>query len=99
MDEGLDTGDLIVQEELFFDDEEETFRSPYETLNERRFRLFCRIWPMLSAGKIVGKKQTGKGSLHTMKDFAALLNGETMHWDMNIAVFKCQLKARRKFDC
>ena len=99
MDEGLDTGDLIVQEELFFDEEKETFRSSYEMLNDRMVQLFCQIWPSLSAGKIVGKKQTGKGSFHTMKDFAELLNGETMDWDMNITAFKRQLKARRKFDC
>lgn len=29
-----------------------------------------------------------------MKDFVDLLNGETMDWNMNIAEFKRQLKAR-----
>ena len=99
MDEGLDTGDLIAQEELFFDEEKETFRSSYEALNDWMFQLFCRIWPMLLAGETVGKKQTGKGSFHTMKNLAELLAGETMDWDMSIAAFKRQLKARRKFDC
>lgn len=94
MDEGLDTGDLIAQEELVFDEGKETFRSSYEALNNRMFRLFCRIWPTLSAGMIVGKKQDGKGSFHTMKDIAELLDGETVDWDMNIAEFKRQLKAR-----
>lgn len=94
MDEGLDTGDLIAQEELVFEEERETFRSSYETLNDRMVQLFCRIWPLLSAGKIVGKKQSSKGSFHTMKDFVDLLNGETMDWNMNIAEFKRQLKAR-----
>ena len=95
MDEGLDTGDLIAQEELVFEEERETFRSSYETLNDRMVQLFCRIWPMFSAGEIVGKQQTGKGSFHTMKDFAELLDGETLDWDLNVATFKRWLKARR----
>lgn len=94
MDEGLDTGDLIAQEEIGFDEGKETFRSSYESLNNRMFRLFRKIWPTLSAGKIVGKRQIGKGSFHTMKDFAELLDGETMDWDMNIAEFKRQMKTR-----
>ena len=95
MGEGLDTGDLIAQEEMLFNEEEETFRSSYQALNERMFHLFCRVWPKLSTGKIVGRKQEGIGSFHTMKDFAELLDGEMMNWDMNIASFKGQLKARR----
>ena len=94
MDEGLDTGDLIAQEELFFTEEEETFRSSYQALNEHMFHLFCRVWPKLSAGKIVGRKQESVGSIHTMKDFKALLDGEPMDGDMNVAVFKRRLRAR-----
>lgn len=94
MDEGLDTGDLIAQEKMFFNEEEETFRSSYQTLNEQMIRLFCRVWPQLSEGKLVGRKQEGIGSIHTMKDFETLLGGEPMDWDMNVAVFKRRLRAR-----
>ena len=94
MDEGLDTGDLIAQEELFFDEEQETFRSSYQALNNRMFRLFCRVWPDLSTGKIVGRKQEGAGSYHTTKDFESLMDRVPMDWDMNIAAFKRQLTAR-----
>lgn len=94
MDEGLDTGDLIAQEEVFFTEEEETFRSSYQALNEHMFHLFCRVWPKLSAGKIVGRKQEGVGSIHTMKDLKMLLDGEPMDWDMNVAAFKRRLQAR-----
>lgn len=95
MDEGLDTGDLIAQEELYFNEEEETFRSSYQTLNEQMMRLFCRVWPQLSEGKIVGKKQEGVGSIHTMKELTAVLNGDPMDWDMPIATFKDWLRRRR----
>ncbi len=94
MDEGLDTGDLIAQEELFFNEEEETFRSSYQTLNEQMILLFCRVWPHLSEGKLIGRKQEGVGSIHTLKELKALLDGEPVDWDMNVAAFKRRLKAR-----
>ena len=94
MDEGLDTGDLIAQEELFVNEEEETFSSSYQVLNELMIRLFCRVWPKLLEGKPAGRKQEGVGSIHTMKDFKMLLDGEPMDWDMNVAAFKRRLKAR-----
>ncbi len=94
MDEGLDTGDLSAQEELFFNEEEETFRSSYQTLNEQMILLFCRVWPQLSEGKLVGRQQEGVGSIHTLKELKALLNGAPMDWDMNVAAFKRRLKAR-----
>lgn len=94
MDEGLDTGDLIAQEEMFFNEEKETFRSSYQALNERMLHLFCRVWPKLSTGKIVGRKQEGVGSIHTMKEFKAFLDGEPVDWDMNVAAFKRRLKTR-----
>ena len=94
MDEGLDTGDLIAQQEVFFDEEKETFRSSYQILHEHMFRLFCQVWPSLSAGKLDGKKQKGKGSVHTVRDCVNFLCGMPMDWDMNIAAFKRRLKAR-----
>lgn len=94
MDEGLDTGDLIAQEKMFFNEEEETFRSSYQALNGRMFHLFCRVWPKLSEGKIDGRKQEGVGSIHTMKELNALLDGALMDWDMNVAAFKRRLKTR-----
>lgn len=92
MDEGLDTGDLIAQEEVVFDEGKETFRSSYRILHTHMLRLFCRIWPKLSAGEIAGRKQRGGGSFHTMKDCENLLRGMAMDWDMNIATFKRRLR-------
>ena len=88
MDEGLDTGDIIAQEEAFFDEGEETFRSSYQKLNKRMLRLFCEIWPNLSAGKMVGRKQEGNGSFHRSKELSEALRGVPMDWDRNIAEFK-----------
>lgn len=69
--------------------------SSYRTLNEQILYLFCQIWPKLSAGKIVGKKQEGEGSFHSTKDFTKLLNEASMDWDMIIAEFKRRLRERR----
>lgn len=92
MDEGLDTGDLIAQEKLIFDEEKETFRSSYQILHAHMVRLFCRIWPRLLAGELTGKKQRGGGSFHTRKACENFLRGRSLDWDMNIATFKRRLR-------
>ena len=68
VDEGLDTGDIIVQKEVFFNYSEETLATTYQKLNEEILKLFKFEWPSISIGKSARKKQPVGGSFHSSKD-------------------------------
>lgn len=75
VDAGIDTGDILVQEEVTFP-EGETLQSSYEKLQAAIIRLFQREWHQLKRGTIVPQAQAGPGSRHGIKDaklFAPLI--------------------------
>lgn len=64
---GIDTGNVITQKEVrvdWFD----TGKTLYEKLEKDAFKLFQQTWPDIKSGRIKGKRQTGKGSFHQVKD-------------------------------
>jgi methionyl-tRNA formyltransferase len=68
IDAGIDTGSVLVQEQIIFSEpQKETLATSYQKLQARAVGLFAEKWPLLRAGKIVAKDQTG-GSYHTLKD-------------------------------
>ena len=71
----LDEGDILFQEEAFFDSEVETFQSTHTKLNEMIVRLFRKNWDMIISGeyKQYRKKQVGTGSYHTIADLKKLV--------------------------
>ncbi len=68
MDEGLDTGDIIAQKEVFFESEGETLATTYEKLNEEIAGVFAQHWPFIMRGDAKGQKQPQGGSFHRIKD-------------------------------
>jgi methionyl-tRNA formyltransferase len=68
MDEGLDTGDIIAQKVVEFDEESETLRTTYNKLSEEIVILFKETWPLIANGQIIRRKQIGKGSYHSLSD-------------------------------
>ena len=68
IDEGLDTGDIIAQKEIFFDEEKETLATTYNKLNEEIVALFREHWPLILEGKIERRKQPSEGSFHKLSD-------------------------------
>lgn len=86
--EGLDTGDILVQEIMAFDEQKESFSSSYQKLNERIVELFIRNWDRIKDGTYILKKQEGEGSYHTMKDFRKFTRNAGVDWNENIAVYK-----------
>lgn len=69
LDEGLDTGDIIAQKKIAFDDQNETLASTYKRLNDEIITLFKEKWPAIMRGEIVGEKQqVVSGSKHMLKD-------------------------------
>lgn len=92
LEKGLDTGKIILQKELFFDEEVETLASTYETLNEEIVKLLEDNWELFETGRFELKDQIGEGTYHRRADLTALLNGREIDYSMTVSEFKRTLK-------
>lgn len=88
MDAGLDTGDILCQRELIFDEEKETFASTYERLLCEIKALFRENWQEIKAGTIVPQKQVGEGTCHRMKELEDIRKRVLFDWNMTVAEFR-----------
>jgi methionyl-tRNA formyltransferase len=88
IDQSLDTGEILVQQELCFDEQQETFASSYNRLHQAIQNLFMENWDAIRQGKIKSKPQVGKGSFHTKKQFLAVTQQCPLDWSENIAAYK-----------
>lgn len=92
MDAGVDTGDIIAQKELRFQEEGQTLQTTYRVLQEEMIRLFADFWPNIKAGNCIRKSQSSEGSFHKSKDkqlFATLL---TNQWDTPVSSLRGKAK-------
>ncbi len=92
LDAGLDTGAILVQKELNFDEEKETFVSSYDTLIAEMNRLFTENWESIKNGSILPCAQQGPGSYHTMKDLQTYRERCDFSWQDTIAEYKRKLE-------
>lgn len=67
LDEGIDTGDILAQQRVFFDGNE-TLHSSYEKLSQVAFRLFKSNWELIRENKVCAIPQREKGSYHRTRD-------------------------------
>ena len=67
MDNGLDTGNILCQKEIFFD-ENDTLNSSYEKLQNELVKLFKSNWKNIKHNKVKPIKQKGKGTYHKSCD-------------------------------
>lgn len=84
LDEGVDTGDIIVQKQVVFS-EDDTLRTSYDKLQEEIQALFRDNWGSIRAGKCSRKRQEGKGSLHRQQDKEKIFQLLARGWDTPIA--------------
>ena len=68
IDEGVDTGEIIAQKELFFDHKKETLATTYRKLNMEIVDLFRKEWPGIMKGVARRRKQPAGGFYHQTKD-------------------------------
>ena len=92
IDKGIDTGDIIAQENIVFE-ENDTLSSSYEKLQFHITELFKEIWPKIKDGLVTPKKQNRKsGSFHFSKEknpyFTELKNG----WETKLIDIKVKRK-------
>ena len=84
MDERIDAGDILCQEEIFFEGDD-TFRTSYEKLERAIEKIFIGGWPRIKNDELRSIGQSGRGSYHKSIDKEKynhlLLNG----WDTKIS--------------
>ena len=68
VDSGLDTGDIVFQKQIMFEESKMTLSTTYEILSNEIFRLFKDGWEQIIHGKAPRFRQKGKGSYHNSKD-------------------------------
>lgn len=86
LDEGVDTGDIIIQKKVNFSIEKETLSTSYEMLQTAIQDLFKENWETIKSGKCIRQKQIGKGSLHKIKDKKSLSYLLTDSWNTPLSV-------------
>ena len=69
IDEGVDTGDILVQQVIIFDFNKETLKSSYEKSHMIMGELFRANWDRIKNGSIKPKPQSG--TTHSKKDSKA----------------------------
>ena len=80
IDEGIDTGGLIAQEEIFIDSKTNTFKTSYDYLNARIQSLFVKTFPALISSDYEAFPQSGFFSQHLKDDLPKDFRG----WNSNI---------------
>lgn len=85
---GLDTGAILVQKGVTFDENKETFESTYQALLLEMKNLFKENWEDLKAGKIEAKPQREAGTYHTMKELNQIREKTPFTWNEIIADVK-----------
>lgn len=88
MDSGLDTGDILCQKELFFDEEKETFATTYDQLLDEMETLFQENWQAIKDGSLEPVKQVGEGTYHRMRELETVREQVFFTWNDRIADFK-----------
>jgi len=85
VDEGIDTGDIIVQEQLEeITDPCETLRTTYKRLNERIVKLLDENLDSILDGTHSSYPQAGEGTYHKAIDASPYLPALTNGWDTRV---------------
>lgn len=92
LDKGLDTGAILCQKELFFEEDKETFESTYNTLQKAIIQLFKENWQDIRDGKILPVLQTQEGTCHTMSQLKRIRQEHPFTWNECIAEVKKRIR-------
>lgn len=88
LDEGVDTGDIIVQKEVHFTSLEETLATTYAVLNQTIVGLFSQYAASIFARTCPREKQVGQGTLHRMADKKAYESLLSHGWHTRVAALR-----------
>lgn len=91
IDEGIDTGPILVQKEVYIDENIETLRSSYEKLHREIQELFREKWEEIKNGSLKKIPQRGKGTIHYKKEFKLI---KSLILDAGLDISITELKKR-----
>ncbi|MFC1568335.1 formyltransferase family protein [Candidatus Margulisiibacteriota bacterium] len=97
IDQGVDTGGIIIQKEVELDEAKETLASSYAILHQEIQALFKANWQQIKILKFKAQPQAGLGTAHRKKDFeliSSILGNEG--WDITIPELKRRYSGLRK---
>jgi hypothetical protein len=80
VDAGLDTGDIIAQEQVLFPPNV-TLATSYMHLRETIETLFAKMWPRIKDGNYIGLKQSPGGSGHISYEINQFYHALPNGWD------------------
>ena len=69
VDEGLDTGPILAQQEVAHEPDD-TLASSYARLVDAVVQLFATVWTDVRGGRLIPRPQQGTGSFHYARDRA-----------------------------
>lgn len=98
MDAGIDTGDIIHQEEVEMGSNE-TLGTSYAKLQDAMLEAFKRIWPSIMNGTAGRHPQKGKGTYHRLADkapYAHLWSEQGWNTPVKRLAGKASLTGRKK---
>ncbi|MCX6743106.1 MAG: formyltransferase family protein [Candidatus Parcubacteria bacterium] len=89
IDQGIDTGEILIQKKVQFNEGIETLASTYQRLNQELRQLFIDNWGNIKSFNLIPKKQLFAGSSHKSDDFKKIMHilGDE-GWDIKIPEFK-----------
>ena len=89
LNEGIDTGDILLQVEKSFPDRlHQTLATSYSELHRTLLVLFKQNWKELQNGSIIPRKQEGIGTFHRSADKEPYLHLLTKGWDTPVSVLE-----------
>lgn len=94
VDEGIDTGDIIIQQEVAFEDEGETLATTYQKLQDVIQKLFRENWESIRNGNSPRNKQPENSrSIHRVRDKKKYMDYLQEGWDTPVRVLE-ELKSK-----
>ncbi|MDR1912465.1 MAG: hypothetical protein LBQ52_09005 [Helicobacteraceae bacterium] len=94
IDQGIDTGDILLQEKIVFDKKLETLASAYKKSSDLIQELFRKNWQALKNQTISPIKQPNGGSYHNSKALEAFK--EAIDYNDTIETFLLKVSAVNK---
>ena len=92
VDAGVDTGDILLQQQITFDIYNETLSSTYEKLHNTIQNLFYDNWDMIKRQRIIPYKQPDGGTVHKRVELQRY--EQILRYDEIIAEFLNKVKGQ-----
>ena len=89
INEGIDTGQILLQKEIKFLNDKETLKSTYNILHNEIQKLFKKNWEQIKKMKISPYVQKDLGTFHLKKEFDKISKNITPNgWNTTIVELK-----------